>query len=111
VTGWVIVNGKPFCNVDPKLDFPDAMPVEFSSYRTLAAYPIVKDNQIFGAVSLYSATTPEYSSDHLKLMEGAVNLAATVLPTVLQTTSPELNPQSNDEGFISQATIVSNVLN
>jgi putative nucleotidyltransferase with HDIG domain len=111
VTGWVIVNGKPFCNVDPKLDFPDAMPVEFSSYRTLAAYPIVKDNRIFGAVSLYSATITEYSADHLKLIEGAVNLAATVLQTVSQTTSPELDPQSNDPGFISPATILSNVLN
>jgi transcriptional regulator with GAF, ATPase, and Fis domain len=104
VTGWVIVNGKPFYNVDPKLDFPDTMSVEFSSYRTLAAYPMIKDNQIIGAVSLYSATINEFSADQLKLIEGAVNLGAMVLPNASNATT-HIKQQSNAERVSSEATI------
>jgi putative nucleotidyltransferase with HDIG domain len=111
VTGWVIANGKPFCNVDPKLDFPGHSPAEFSGYRTLAAYPMIKHNQIYGAVSLYSARTGEYSADELKLIERAVYLAATVLSATPQNTSPDVKMKSSNDDFISQATIVSNVLN
>jgi putative nucleotidyltransferase with HDIG domain len=111
VTGWVIINGSPFCNVDPKLDFPTSMPAEFSCFRTLAAYPIMKDDQVYGAVSLYSAALGEYAATQLKLIERAVNLAATVLSTTFQASSPKLALQANDERFISQTTTLSQVLN
>ena len=111
VTGWVIANGKPFCNVDPKLDFPGSLLVEFSSYRTLAAYPMIRNAQTYGAVSLYSSTLGEYSSDHLKLIERAVYLAATVLSIPSQTASAEIRLQSSNNDLISQSPIMSNVLN
>jgi putative nucleotidyltransferase with HDIG domain len=111
VTGWVIANGKPFSNVDPKLDFPGSLPVEFSSYRTLAACPIIKNDQIYGAVSLYSSTLDQYSAGHLKLLERAACLAASVLSATTQTPSLDVRMQSSDDDFISHATISSNVLN
>ena len=111
VTGWVMVNGKPFCNVDPKLDFPGALPVEFSHYRTLTAYPIIKDNQLYGAVTLYSARLDEYSASQLKLIERAVYLAATALSVAAQTTSLEDRLRSDNNDVICQATLVSGALN
>jgi putative nucleotidyltransferase with HDIG domain len=109
VTGWVIANRTPFYNVDPRLDFPGSMPLEFSSFRTLAAYPLVKANQIYGAVSLYSSTLSQFNADHLKLVEGSANLAATVLSTLSESDS-RVRHQSN-EGVIPLETATSNVLN
>ncbi|HKQ04399.1 MAG TPA: HD domain-containing phosphohydrolase [Blastocatellia bacterium] len=111
VTGWVTANGKPFCNVDPKLDFRGTLPVEVCSYRTLAAYPMIKKNQIYGAVSLYSSTLDQYSADHLKLIERAADLAATALSSASQTTSPDVRFQSGEDDFISNTAIARQVLN
>jgi GAF domain-containing protein len=111
VTGWVIANGKPFSNVDPKLDFPGSSPVEFPSYRTLAAHPIIKNNHTYGAVSLYSSTLDHYSADHLKLIERAVSLAAAALSSAAPHASRKVRLQPGGDDFIPQAAIVSNVLN
>ncbi|HVG38783.1 MAG TPA: HD domain-containing phosphohydrolase, partial [Pyrinomonadaceae bacterium] len=59
VTGWVIANRKPLCNTNPKLDLPREHAAEFEAYRTLAVFPLVKDEKMYGAVALYSATLPE----------------------------------------------------
>src|SRR5262252_6046282 len=96
VTGWVIINGTPFCNVDPRLDFSGPMPLEFSGYRTLAVYPLIKDNQIYGALSLYSARVNEYDESHLQLIEGAAKLTAAALGTWSETAS-RVKPQTTDE--------------
>ncbi|HVG21597.1 MAG TPA: HD domain-containing phosphohydrolase [Blastocatellia bacterium] len=79
VTGWVIANGKPFCNADPKLDLPAQFADQFSRYRTLAVFPIVDESSIYGAVTLYSSALVEYTADHQNLMKEAVALITTAL--------------------------------
>ena len=77
VTGWVLVNGKQFCNSDPKLDFPPSLTQVFSEYKTLASFPIRKGREVLGAVTLYSCVLNEYSEEHQKLTEEATALLAT----------------------------------
>jgi putative nucleotidyltransferase with HDIG domain len=79
VTGWTIANHKPFCNTDPKLDFPLTIAEQFAAYRTLAAFPIMKGEEVLGAVSLYSAELAEYDKDQQKLLEEAAAFLATTL--------------------------------
>ncbi len=79
VTGWVIANHKPFCNTDPKLDLPPQFAEHFAGYRTLAAFPIIKDKDVHGAVTLYSAAMDEYTTEHQRLLKEAVALLASTL--------------------------------
>jgi putative nucleotidyltransferase with HDIG domain len=79
VTGWVIANHKPFCNADPKLDLPPQFAEHFAGYRTLAAFPVIKDKEVHGAVTLYSAAMDEYTTEHQRLLQEAVALLASAL--------------------------------
>ena len=111
VMGWVIVNGQALCNVDPNLDFPGSPPVEFSSYRTLAVFPLIKNNQVFGAVALYSAAVDPYSAEHLRHIEQAAHLTATVLSTRSKHSNADVTTAPDDDDLSSQVAIVSHVLN
>jgi GAF domain-containing protein len=97
--------------VDPKLDFPGSFSVEFSGYRTLASYPLIKNNQIYGAVTIYSSTLDQYSAEQLNLIERAVFLAATALSAATQAILLEGELRPGDDDFIPRAAIGSNVLN
>lgn len=79
VTGWVIANRKSFCNTDPKLDLPPHLTERFADYRTLAVFPIIKGDLIFGAVTLYSRLAAKYNMEQQKFIREAVSLLATRL--------------------------------
>jgi putative nucleotidyltransferase with HDIG domain len=88
VTGWTIANHKPFCNTDPKLDFPPTLAEKFAAYRTLAAFPIIKDKDVMGAVSLYSSGISEYDPEQQKLIEEAASFVATALSAASDEPAP-----------------------
>ncbi len=79
VTGWVMANRKAFSNTDPKLDLPAALAAAFSDYRTLAAFPVLRDKQRFGAVTLYSSRLSVYTADHQRLLTEAAALLGAAL--------------------------------
>ena len=103
VTGWTLANLKPFCNTDPKLDFPPTLADKFASYRTLAAFPIMKDGCAIGAVSLYSWSLSAYSKEHQVLLEEAVAVLATALPTVTDRTVYPVRLQIESDALVPQA--------
>ncbi|MGH9944450.1 MAG: HD domain-containing phosphohydrolase [Pyrinomonadaceae bacterium] len=76
VVGWVLANQQPFCNTDPKLDLPPTVSAHFAAYRTLAVFPLVRGEETYGAVALYSSALAEYSGQHQRLLKEAVALAA-----------------------------------
>jgi putative nucleotidyltransferase with HDIG domain len=82
VTGWVLSNRKSFFNTDPKLDLPVSLIEKYEEFRTLAVCPILKDEDLYGAVSLYSTVLDEYSPEHQKLMKESVALLASVLSSL-----------------------------
>ena len=71
ITGWVIANQKSFCNTDPRLDFPPALAEHFAGYRTLASFPLLKEDQLYGAVTLYSSSLVEYNAEQQRLLKDA----------------------------------------
>lgn len=76
ITGWVLANQKPFFNTDPRLDFSLEVAEKFKSYRTIAAFPVIKEKQLHGALTLYSAALAEYGKDQQKLIREAAALLA-----------------------------------
>jgi transcriptional regulator with GAF, ATPase, and Fis domain len=93
VTGWVLANRQPFCNADPKLDLPPQLAEHFAGYRTLAAFPLLKETELHGALTLYSSTLAEYTADHRRLLAEAVKLVAAALSTDTEPATPSTTPQ------------------
>jgi putative nucleotidyltransferase with HDIG domain len=69
ITGWVIANQKPFCNTDPRLDFPPRLAEMFQDFRTLACVPLLKDDKLYGALTVYSSTRSEYEDEQQRLLK------------------------------------------
>jgi transcriptional regulator with GAF, ATPase, and Fis domain len=93
VTGWVLANRQPYCNADPRLDLPPQLAKHFAGYRTLASFPLIKEKEIHGALTLYSSTVTEYNADHRRLLEEAVTLVATALSAGTEALTPSASPQ------------------
>jgi putative nucleotidyltransferase with HDIG domain len=93
VTGWVMANRKAFSNTDPRLDLPSSLTSLFNDYRTLAAFPVMRDKQRFGAVTLYSASLSIYTADHQRLLEEAVALLGAALSSSSEAMLPEMQQQ------------------
>ncbi|HKQ03559.1 MAG TPA: HD domain-containing phosphohydrolase [Blastocatellia bacterium] len=90
VTGWVLANRKAFANTDPKLDLPSSLAERFSEYRTLAAFPVLRDKQRFGVVTLYSSRLTVYTTDQQRLLEEAAALLGAALSSSGEAALPEM---------------------
>jgi putative nucleotidyltransferase with HDIG domain len=88
VTGWVLANRKPFCNADPRLDLPATLVDQFGGYQTLAAFPIVRQGAMYGAVTVYSYELATYSPALQRMLREAVALLATALARLAEEGTP-----------------------
>lgn len=79
VTGYVLKKSKPLENVDPSADFADLGADIARSYKAMAAVPLIANEDIIGAISLYSMELPEYQDEHLRLLETVSRIAADAL--------------------------------
>lgn len=83
ISGWVYVNRRPMCNCDPRLDF-DALKVRLETpYSTSVVVPLVKDDQAYGVLALYSAELAQYTSEHIRLLEAVARLAGDAVANAL----------------------------
>jgi GAF domain-containing protein len=97
ISGWVVVNRHPFCNTDPRLDLPSTLIDRFENYRTLAVFPILKGNDLFGAVALYSSSLSKYDSTQQRLLTEASALLALALSAVSQAARSGVPAQETSE--------------
>jgi len=96
VTGWTLVNRKPFCNTNPTLDLTALPAADAESYRTLAVFPVMRGDEIYGAVSLYSTSLAEYTTEHQRLLTEAVSLIATALASATTTATTDAHREAAD---------------
>lgn len=83
-TGYVLKKNKPVENVDPSLDFAFTH-IEFSrEYIAMASIPLMADDKLLGAVSLYSSDLAQYQDEHLRLLETVSRIAADAISKALQ---------------------------
>lgn len=84
IAGWVVANRHSMHNCDPALDF-DTMKIEIpEAYKTATVVPLMKDDEVLGALALYSADVASYDTDHLRLMEAVAKLASDAIANAVQ---------------------------
>ena len=83
ITGWVVTNRQPMYNCDPRLDFDTAHIKLDVTYRTVISVPLLKGDEVLGALTLYSADLNAYEPDHLRLVEAVAKLAADAIANAL----------------------------
>ena len=75
-TGYVLKKCKPVENVDPGLDFVFSHPEICEEYVAMACLPLLADEKLIGAISLYSGELAVYEEEHLRLLETISRMAA-----------------------------------
>ena len=91
ITGWVTAHGKAMCNADPRLDITALKLDVGEKYQAAMAVPLMKDTEIFGALTLYAQEAASYAPDHLRLVEAVAKLASDAIANALRHKQTETN--------------------
>ncbi|MBS1796844.1 MAG: diguanylate cyclase [Acidobacteria bacterium] len=75
-TGYVLKKRQPVCNVNPGLDFSFCQLEFVQEYSAMASLPLIADEKLLGAVSLYSCHLENYEDEHLRLLETVSRIAS-----------------------------------
>ena len=84
VTGFALANLRPINHIDPSLDFTGVELSPGSQYRAMASLPLVKDERLLGAISIYSIDLHDYTDDHMRLLDTVTRLASDALANAVQ---------------------------
>ncbi len=91
VTGFALANRSPVNQLDPSLDFVGLEAERVIKYRSMAALPLIKDDLLLGALSVYSSELDQYSDDDLRLLETVTKLASDAIANSMQHAEAESN--------------------
>ncbi len=75
-TGSVLQHQTPIHRISPILDFAFYEPEIVSDYLSMASLPLLAENRLIGAVSLYSSELDNYEDEHMRLLETVSKIAA-----------------------------------
>jgi diguanylate cyclase (GGDEF)-like protein/putative nucleotidyltransferase with HDIG domain len=91
VTGFALANRSPVNQLHPSLDFADLNPEAGIKYRSMASLPLLKDDVLLGALSVYSTDLEQYTEDQMRLLETVTSLASDALTNSMQHAQAESN--------------------
>jgi len=83
-TGYVLKKHVPVVNVDPAFDLSFAPESDLAAYRVMAALPLFADDQMIGAVSIYSDKLDYFQDEHIRLLETISHIAADGINVAVQ---------------------------
>jgi diguanylate cyclase (GGDEF)-like protein/putative nucleotidyltransferase with HDIG domain len=83
ITGWVIANQRPMFNTNPVLDLGFMGSDVASTYKGVMVFPLVKNGEALGAIAVYSSEIAAYGSEHIQLMESALQPASDAIHNAL----------------------------
>lgn len=83
-TGFALKSREGVRNVEPDLDFFYAQPELTQIYNTMASIPLIADDDLIGAVTLYSVELESYGEEHIRLLETISRIAADAINKSLQ---------------------------
>lgn len=75
-TGYVLKKRKPVENVDPSLDFAFSHPDICQDYLGMACVPLLAEEKLVGAISVFTDKLAVYEEEHLRLLETIARIAA-----------------------------------
>jgi diguanylate cyclase (GGDEF)-like protein/putative nucleotidyltransferase with HDIG domain len=90
VTGFTMANRSPVNQLHPSLEFAWEE-LGCVAYRSMASLPLVKDEILLGALSVYSCELNQYTDDHMRLLETVAKLASDALANSMQHAEAESN--------------------
>lgn len=88
-TGYVLQMSKSVENVDPALDFGFSHPDFSRDYTAMASIPLINDEKLIGALSLYSSVLACYDDEHLRLLDTVSHIASDAIIRALQLAEAE----------------------
>jgi len=91
VTGFTLANRRSINRIDPALDFQGVHLAPGTNYRSMASLPLVKDERMFGALSVYSSVLENYTDDQMRLLDTVVRLASDALANAMHHAQTESN--------------------
>lgn len=84
VTGVALKKQRTVPNGDPDLDFAYMRPELAGFYSTMACVPLVADENVLGAVSLYASKLETYGDEHIRVLETISRIAADAIDKSLE---------------------------
>ncbi len=83
-TGFVLKKRQPVNDIDPGLDFTFNQIELVQEYAGMTSLPLLAEEKMVGAVSLYSCEIETYEEEHLRLLEAISRIASDAISTALQ---------------------------
>ncbi|MGI8638620.1 MAG: diguanylate cyclase [Pyrinomonadaceae bacterium] len=83
-TGFVLKKRQPIHNVEPGLDFSFHQLELVEEYTAMASLPLISEEKLIGAVSLYSCEMENYEEEHMRLLETVSRIASDAICMALQ---------------------------
>ncbi|HVF29727.1 MAG TPA: diguanylate cyclase [Pyrinomonadaceae bacterium] len=83
-TGEVLKNCLPCENVDPALEFQISHTDLADQYEAMASIPLVAEERLIGAISIYTSEISHYQDEHLRLLETLSRIAAEAIGKSLE---------------------------
>ena len=75
-TGFALKSREIVQNVEPDLDFQYSQTELTQLYRTMASVPLIADEELIGAVTIYAQDLDAYGEEHIRLLETISRIAA-----------------------------------
>ena len=89
-TGYVLRKRKPVENVDPSLDFGFSHSEICSDYLGMASVPLIAEERLVGAITVFSGKLAIYEEEHLRLLETIARIAGDAISNSIKHAENEL---------------------
>lgn len=83
-TGYTLQKRQPIFNINPGLDFSFYQMEFIQEYTSMASLPLIANEKLLGAVSLYSCELESYEDEHMRLLESLSRIASDAISTSLR---------------------------
>lgn len=83
-TGKTLKRREAIQSVDPDLDLTHTQPELVGKYSTMASVPLMADDELIGAITIYSHDLTSYGDEHIRLLETISRIAAEAIAKTLK---------------------------
>lgn len=83
-TGYTLKKRQPIYHINPGLDFSFYQMEFIQEYTSMASLPLIANEKLLGAVSLYSCELDTYEDEHMRLLETLARIASDAISTSLR---------------------------
>lgn len=94
-SGYVLKKLKPVENVDPSLDFAFSHPDICRHYVGMASVPLMAEDRLIGAISVFSGKLATYEEEHLRLLETICRIAGDAISKSIRHAESEINAMTD----------------